>query len=147
MNALNDPSVIQALYKASCAGVKIKLLVRGICALRPGVKGVSENIKVYSVVGRFLEHSRVYVFGSGRDRQVFISSADWMPRNLYHRVEVAVPVLDASLKSRVVRETLDYYFKDNQFAWLLQSSGRYKRRKTTRKPVSAQAVLMKELSD
>jgi polyphosphate kinase len=89
----------------------------------------------------------VYVFGSGRDRQVFISSADWMPRNLYHRVEVAVPVLDASLKSRVVRETLDYYFKDNQFAWLLQSSGRYKRRKTTRKPVSAQAVLMKELSD
>ena len=147
MNALSDMSVIQALYKASCAGVKIKLLVRGICALRPGVNGVSENIKVYSVVGRFLEHTRVYVFGSGRDRQVYISSADWMPRNLYHRVEVAVPVLDASLKRRVVRETLDYYFKDNQFAWLLQSTGRYKRRKTSRKPVSAQAVLMKELSD
>lgn len=147
MNALNDPTVIKALYKASCAGVKIKLLVRGICALRPGVKGVSENIKVYAVVGRFLEHSRVYVFGAGRDRQVFISSADWMPRNLYHRVEVAVPVLDMSLKNRVVRETLDYYFKDNQFAWLLQSSGRYKRRKTARKAVSAQATLINELSE
>ncbi len=147
MNALNDPTVIKALYKASCAGVKIKLLVRGICALRPGVKGVSENIKVYAVVGRFLEHSRVYVFGAGRDRQVFISSADWMPRNLYHRVEVAVPVLDMSLKNRVVRETLDYYFKDNQFAWLLQSSGRYKRRKTARKAVSAQAALINELSE
>lgn len=146
MNSLNDESVIRALYRASCAGVKIKLLVRGVCALRPGVKGVSENIRVISVVGRFLEHSRVYVFGNGRDKQVFISSADWMPRNLYHRVEIAVPLIDPELKNRVVREALDVYFKDNQFSWVLQSNGRYKRRKTSGKPVSAQALLMQRYS-
>ncbi len=146
MNSLNEETVIQALYKASCAGVKIKLLVRGTCALRPGVKGVSDNISVYSVVGRFLEHSRVYVFGHDDQSEVFISSADWMPRNLYHRVEVAVPVLDEVLKGRVVRETLDIYFKDNQFCWSLQSDGRYKRRKTTGKSVNAQEILIKKLS-
>lgn len=146
MNALNEPVIIQALYRASNAGVDIKLLVRGICTLRPGVKGVSENIQVYSVVGRFLEHSRIYAFGVKDDQQVYLSSADWMPRNMLHRVEVAVPVLDDQLRAQVVQETLDNYFADNQLCWLLRSNGTYKKRKTTAEPFSAQQKLMKKYS-
>ena len=101
--------------------------MRGICALRPGVPGVSENIRVVSVIGRFLEHSRVYAFGSEGDEEVYLSSADWMPRNMFHRVEVAVPVLDAKIRSRVLRETIDDYFRDNGFAWELQADGSYHR--------------------
>ena len=144
MNALNEPIIIQALYRASNAGVDIKLLVRGICSLRPGVKGVSENIQVFSVVGRFLEHSRIYAFGPSGEEQVFLSSADWMPRNMLHRVEVAVPVLDEQLRQRVVQESLDYYFADNQLCWLLQSNGRYKRRKVLSEPFSAQQSLINQ---
>ena len=127
MNALNEPEIIQALYQASNAGVKVRLLVRGICALRPGVTGVSENIRVVSVIGRFLEHSRVYAFGVEGEEEVYISSADWMPRNMFHRVEVAVPVLDDKLRARVMRESIDSYFRDNCFAWELQADGSYQR--------------------
>jgi len=131
MNALNEPQIIQALYQASNAGVKVRLLVRGICALRPGVAGVSENIRVVSVIGRFLEHSRVYAFGVEGEEEVFISSADWMPRNMFHRVEVAVPVLDDKLRARVMEESIDSYFRDNCFAWQLQADGSYQRLRTT----------------
>ena len=147
MNSLNEPQIIQALYQASSAGVQIKLLVRGICALRPGVSGVSENIQVKSVVGRFLEHSRVYAFGPEGEEEVFISSADWMPRNMHHRVEVAVPVLDAKLRARVLEESIDCFFRDNGFAWELQADGSYRRQNdtSTAAPYSAQAQLQKRL--
>ncbi len=141
MNSLTEPRIIKALYRASNAGVKIKLLVRGICALKPGIKGVSANIEVYSVLGRFLEHSRVYVFGPASHERVYLSSADWMPRNMFHRVEIAVPVIDRELSQRVIHETLDCYFADNQFSWVLQADGSYKRRKTDGAAYSAQQAL------
>ncbi|MDE2089127.1 MAG: polyphosphate kinase 1, partial [Gammaproteobacteria bacterium] len=106
MNALVEPQVVQALYQASQAGVKIDLIVRGICCLRPGINGVSENIRVRSIVGRFLEHSRVYYFENGGDNEVLCSSADWMERNFFRRVEVCFPIEDQDLSRRVVRETL-----------------------------------------
>lgn len=146
MNSLTEPQLIRALYQASGAGVTIRLLVRGICALRPGVEGLSDNITVISVLGRFLEHSRVYAFGIEETRQVYISSADWMSRNMFHRVEVAVPVLDETLRERVVRESLDYYFDDNQFSWELGADGCYKRRKVVKEPFSAQMTLLEEVS-
>ncbi len=127
LNALNEPEIIQALYMASKAGVKVRLLVRGICALRPGVPEISENIRVVSVVGRFLEHARVYAFGPEGEEEVYLSSADWMPRNMFHRVEVAVPVLDNKLRAQVLEESIDMYFSDNTFAWELQADGRYQR--------------------
>jgi len=119
MNALLDKNVVQALYRASQAGVQIDLMVRGICALRPGVRGVSENIRVRSIVGRFLEHSRIYYFGNGGDEEVYIGSADWMPRNLYERVEVLVPLRDELLRERVRHEILDAYLADNRKARIL----------------------------
>ncbi len=131
MNSLNEPQIIEALYQASNAGVKVRLLVRGICALRPGVAGVSENIRVVSVIGRFLEHSRVYAFGPDGEEEVYLSSADWMPRNMFHRVEVAVPMLDDKLRLRVLEESIDGYFRDNCFAWELQSDGSYRRVQAT----------------
>src|SRR5205085_11330992 len=109
MNALLDKNVIQALYRASQAGVKIELLVRGMCSLRPGVPGVSENITVRSIVGRFLEHTRIFYFENAGDEEIYISSADWMPRNLYERVEVMCPVLDLSLLQRIKDEVLAAY--------------------------------------
>lgn len=144
MNSLNEPQIIQALYEASRAGVKIRLLVRGICALRPGVEGLSENIRVFSVLGRFLEHSRVYMFGAEGEETVYLSSADWMPRNMFHRVEIAVPVLDKELRQRVIRESLDYYFKDDLFSWELDSNGAYHRRESSNGGFSAQNTLLKE---
>src|SRR6202044_2593827 len=104
MNALLDKNIITALYAASQAGVKIDLIVRGVCALRPGVRGVSDNIRVRSIVGRFLEHSRIYYFGNGGDEEIYMGSADWMPRNLYERVEVLVPLRDEVLRDRVRHE-------------------------------------------
>lgn len=130
MNSLNEPLLIEELYRASSAGVKVRLLVRGICALRPGVAGVSDNIRVVSVIGRFLEHSRVYAFGAEAG-EVYLSSADWMPRNMFHRVEVAVPVLNDKLRSRVLAESIDSYFQDNCFAWELHADGSYKRLQST----------------
>ena len=119
MNALLDQSVVQALYRASQAGVQIDLIVRGICALRPGVRGVSDNIRVRSIVGRFLEHSRIYYFSNAGDEEIYIGSADWMPRNLYERVEVLVPLRSELLRDRVRHEILNAYLADNRKARIL----------------------------
>src|SRR5882762_7033230 len=127
MNALVDKKVIMALYRASQAGVEIDLLVRGICGLRPGVRGVSDRIKVRSIVGRFLEHSRIYFFANGGEEQVYIGSADWMPRNLYERVEVLVPLRDEFIRERVRHEILDAYLADNRKARILRRDGSYRR--------------------
>jgi polyphosphate kinase len=119
MNALLDRGVVQALYRASQAGVQIDLIVRGICALRPGVRGVSHNIRVRSIVGRFLEHSRIYYFANAGDEEIYMGSADWMPRNLYERVEVLVPLRSESLRDRVRHEILNAYLADNRKARIL----------------------------
>ncbi len=129
MNALLDESVIRALYAASSDGVKIDLIVRGACALRPGVPGLSENIRVRSIVGRFLEHSRIYYFRNNLAHDVYLASADWMNRNLFRRVEVAFPVLDKTLKKQVIAHGLNPYLKDNMNAWELAADGKYHRRK------------------
>src|SRR5215471_5505710 len=125
MNALLDKSIVQALYRASQAGVEIDLIVRGICALRPGVRGVSDNIRVRSIVGRYLEHSRIYYFANGGEEEIYIGSADWMPRNLYERVEVLVPVRDEMLRGRVRHEILDAYLADNRKARILLKDATY----------------------
>jgi polyphosphate kinase len=127
MNSLQDPEIVEALYAASNAGVKVDLLVRGICCLRPGIAGLSENIRVVSVIDRFLEHSRAYYFRHGGAKKLYLSSADWMPRNFYSRYEVAFPVKDATLK-RYVRDTiLGKGLSDNQKAWQLKPDGSYAR--------------------
>ncbi len=147
MNSLTDESVIKALYEASQAGVRIDLIVRGACSLRPGVPGLSENIKVRSIVGRFLEHTRVFYFRNDLKHDVYLSSADWMNRNLYRRVEVAFPIRLPALKRRVLREGLHPYLKDNVNAWELGSDGHYRRKKTRsgQKAASAQQQLMEML--
>jgi polyphosphate kinase len=144
MNSLLDKNVIEALYRASQAGVKIDLTVRGMCSLRPGVPGVSDNIVVRSVVGRLLEHSRIFYFENGGDDEVYISSADWMPRNLYERVEVLCPVLDESLKLRMKEEILAAYMADNVKARLLNRNGEYARlpRRRGEQDFSAQDFLI-----
>jgi polyphosphate kinase len=126
MNALVEPEIIQALYRASQAGVKIDLIVRGMCSLRPGVKGMSENIQVRSIIGRFLEHHRVYSFANGGNLELYLSSADWMERNLFRRVEVAFPLLDSELRERV-QQQLHGYLADTAQSWLLQPDGYYQR--------------------
>jgi polyphosphate kinase len=143
MNALVEPQVIEALYKASNAGVQIDLIVRGVCALRPGVPGVSENIRVRSIVGRFLEHSRVFYFENGGDPEMFCASADWMERNFFRRVEVAFPILQRTHRERILRD-LDFYLRDNTQAWRLLPDGTYERlRPAAGEPaVSAQAELI-----
>jgi polyphosphate kinase len=125
MNALNEPSVVRALYAASQAGVRIDLIVRGACTLRPGVPGVSDNIRVRSIVGRFLEHSRVYWFANAGDPELFCASADWLERNLLRRVETCFPIIDPHLAARVKDEALDNYLADNLSAWELQADGGY----------------------
>jgi polyphosphate kinase len=149
MNALLDESVIRALYAASADGVKIDLIVRGACALRPGVPGLSENIRVRSIVGRFLEHSRIFYFRNDLAHDVYLGSADWMNRNLFRRIEVAFPVLDKALKKRVISEGLNPYLKDNADAWELDPNGTYKKRKPQgkRTPFSAQQYLMHMLGN
>lgn len=129
VNALLEPHVIEALYAASQAGVKIDLIVRGVCALRPGVPGLSENIRVRSIVGRFLEHSRIYHFHADGANEVWLSSADWMGRNLHRRVEVAFPVRDRRLKARVLSEGIAVHLRDNVMAWTMDADGHYTRRK------------------
>lgn len=144
LNSLVDPKIIDALYAASQAGVKIKLNIRGICCLRPGVKGLSENISVVSVVDRFLEHGRVMFFYHGGDERVFISSADWMPRNLDRRVELLVPIDDRALRTRLI-SLLETYFDDNVKARRLHSDGSYSRVKQGKNsPHRAQEVLFRE---
>jgi len=127
LNSLSDQPVIKALYRASQAGVPINLLVRGICGLRPGIEGISENICVRSIVDRFLEHSRILVFGPDEEAKVFLSSADWMPRNFYRRVEVMFPIESEPLKRRMLTEIIPTYWRDNLHARELQSDGTYKR--------------------
>jgi polyphosphate kinase len=139
MNALLDKNIIMALYRASQAGLEIDLIVRGMCALRPGIRGVSENIRVRSIVGRFLEHSRIFYFANGGQEEVYLGSADWMPRNLYDRVEVMFPLKDAMLRDRVKHEILDSYLADKLKSRLLQKDGRYIRAwqgQGRRKPMS-----------
>ncbi|KAF1707159.1 polyphosphate kinase 1 [Pseudoxanthomonas sacheonensis] len=144
INAINEPRIIRALYAASQAGVGIDLIVRGACALRPGVPGVSENIRVRSIVGRFLEHSRIYWFGNDGDPELYCASADWLERNLLHRVETCFPILDEDLAERVFKEALQNYLDDNANAWELDADGEY--RKLTpaegETPHSAQAALL-----
>lgn len=127
MNALLDKNVIMALYQASQAGVEIDLVVRGMCALRPGIRGISERIRVRSIVGRFLEHSRIFYFANGGEEEIYLSSADWMPRNLYERVELMFPVLDPLLRERIRQEILHAYLSDTLKARMLQRDGSYVR--------------------
>jgi len=132
MNAVVDPPVIQALYRASQAGVEIDLIVRGQCALVPGVRGLSSRIRVRSIVGRFLEHSRIYYFGNGGKPELYLGSADWMQRNLYERVEVIFPVKDPQLCQRICTEILSAYLADTRKARLLGSDGTYSRPRSVR---------------
>jgi len=127
MNALNEPQVVRALYQASQAGVQIDLIVRGACTLRPGVPGVSDNIRVRSIVGRFLEHSRVYWFGNDGAPELFCASADWLERNLLRRVETCFPILEPEIAERVYREALQNYLDDNCNAWELHADGIYRK--------------------
>lgn len=146
-NSLTDPKVIRALYKASQAGVKIDLVVRGMCCLRPGIAGVSHNIQVRSIIGRFLEHTRVFYFLGGGEEKIYLSSADWMERNLDKRVETCFPVEGKKLILRVKKE-LESYLSDNTQAWVLQADGRYQRTSPSgnANPRSAQAGLLEKLT-
>jgi polyphosphate kinase len=127
MNALLEEGVINALLAASQAGVEIDLVIRGACALRPGVPGISENIRVRSILGRFLEHHRVWFFANAGDPDVWLSSADWMGRNMFKRIEVAFPVRDPALRRRVVDEGLLVYLADNRDAWTLGADGAWRK--------------------
>jgi len=132
MNALLEPQIIEELYLASSAGVKIDLIVRGVCALKPGIEGLSANIRVRSVVGRFLEHSRVFHFQNDGAEDVYLASADWMGRNFFRRIELCFPVLDPALKRRVIREGLQPYLDDNCQAWEMTAEGVYEQQKPRR---------------
>ena len=145
LNALVEPRSIQALYAASQAGVEVDLIVRGMCALRPGVPGVSERIRVRSVVGRFLEHTRVFYFQNGGEAEVYCGSADWAERNFFRRVEVCFPILDEALRTRVTDELM-LYLADNQQAWELLADGAYRRvEHGAAAAVSAQQTLLERL--
>lgn len=148
MNSLIEPQTIQALYRASQAGVKIELIIRGICCLRPGVPDVSDNIHVRSVMGRFLEHPRVFYFANNGEEELYCSSADWMPRNFFRRVEVAFPILDPKLRKRVIQEAFELHLQDNTQAWELNADGHYQRRhpQPSETALSAQSRLMQLFS-
>lgn len=148
LNALVEPDVIRALLEASVAGVHVDLIVRGICCLRPGIPGVSENIRVRSVIGRFLEHSRCCYFHNNGVEEVFCASADWMDRNLYRRIEIMYPILDPGMKQRLIRD-LDTYLADNTEAWELNPAGTYRHTspRENENAISAQSTLLRELSE
>lgn len=147
MNSLAEPHIIHALYAASAAGVRIDLIVRGTCGLRPGIAGVSENIRVRSIVGRFLEHARVCYFHNGGEPDLLCSSADWMERNFFRRVEVCFPVEVKTLRERMVHD-LEIYLQDNTQAWDLHSDGSYQRVTAQgQTPISAQSVLLDEFAE
>jgi polyphosphate kinase len=146
MNALLEPQVIEALYKASQAGVKVDLVIRGVCALRPQVKGLSENIRVRSIVGRFLEHTRIFHFRNGGEWELMLSSADWMDRNFFKRIELAFPVLDPKAKRRVMKEGLKAYLDDGVQSWEMQPDGSFRRNKAGGKSKSAQRTLLEALA-
>jgi polyphosphate kinase len=143
LNALVEPEIIKALYRASQAGVEIDLIVRGACSLRPGVPGISENIRVRSIIGRFLEHPRVFFFGNGGDPEVWLSSADWMERNFFRRVEVAFPILDKKNRERIITE-LNAYLEDTAQAWRLSADGSYARPEGTAGARGIQQKLLDE---
>lgn len=128
MNALVDSQIIHALYEASQAGVEVDLIIRGICCLRPGVAGLSERIRVISIIGRFLEHSRIWMFGNAGEPEYYFGSADWMPRNLDRRVEVVTPVANALFQKRL-QSVLDVCLHDNRQAWDLLADGTYVQRR------------------
>ena len=146
MNSLVDPKIIKALYKASQAGVKVTLNIRGICCLTPGVPGLSENIRVISIIDRFLEHSRIIYAYHGGDEVVYISSADWMPRNLDRRIELLVPVTDSECRQKLIN-TLNTCLADNVKAKVLQADGSYALISTDDKALRSQAVLQKSAED
>jgi polyphosphate kinase len=147
MNALSETHTIDALYEASRAGVKIDLIVRGVCALRPGIEGISENIRVRSIVGRFLEHSRVFYFLNDGAHEIYLSSADWMGRNFFNRIETCFEVEDKRLQQRIFKECLSNYLADNTRAWLLRSDGSYTRSKPgNARPRDAQQILLEEIA-
>jgi polyphosphate kinase len=142
MNSLVDPPVIEALYRASRLGVQIDLIVRGLCALRPGIPGVSENIRVRSIVGRFLEHSRVCFFANDGASELYLASADWMERNFFRRFEVCFPVREQTHRERILRD-LEACLTDNTRAWILGRDGRYLRcERGADAPQDAQAALL-----
>jgi polyphosphate kinase len=148
MNALEDEGVIEELYAASRAGVPVDLVVRGVCCLRPGVPGLSENIRVKSVVGRFLEHHRISVFANGAalpssNANVFMSSADWMTRNLDRRIEVLVPLESDATNRYVAEHIMQTYLKDSAQSWVLQSDGEYIRSREVDSHVSAEEIFMR----
>jgi polyphosphate kinase len=146
MNALAEPQIVMALYRASQAGVKVDLIVRGVCILRPGVRGVSESIRVLSIVGRFLEHTRVFYFENA-EPGLYLSSADWMGRNFFNRVETCFPIHDERVGARILEE-LRRYLADNCQAWVEQSDGSYQRAQGGRgKRRSAQDELLRSLAD
>ena len=145
MNSLLEPEIITALYAAGMAGVRIDLIVRGVCSLRPGVKGLSENIRVRSVIGRFLEHHRIFYFHANGKQNIYLSSADWMERNFFRRIEISFPVLEPRLKRRVLKEGLKPYLADNSQAWEMNSSGEYRIKPTRRRRVCAQELLLADL--
>ncbi|ANM30191.1 polyphosphate kinase [Acidobacteria bacterium Mor1] len=148
MNSLIEPQIIRALYRASQDGVQIDLVVRGVCCLRPGVPGISENIRVVSVVGRFLEHSRTYHFHAGGEGVTLCSSADWMPRNLFRRVETAFPIEHPELRQRVIEEGLEAYVRDSCNAWVMQPDGDYMKVSSgDEKPFNAQRHLLESLAE
>ncbi|MDO8958421.1 MAG: polyphosphate kinase 1 [Rhodocyclaceae bacterium] len=147
MNSLLEPEIIEALYAASQAGVQIDLIVRGVCCLRPGVPGLSENIHVRSVIGRFLEHHRIYYFHADGAEKLYLASADWMERNFFRRIEVCFPVLDPKLKRRVIKEGLRNYLADNCQAWDMDSEGQYRIKPTRRVRVCSQDLLLVLLAE
>lgn len=142
MNSLLEPQVVEALYRASQAGVKIQLIVRGVCALRPGIHGVSDNITVRSIVGRFLEHERVYYFQNDGQENVFLASADWMGRNFFRRIETCIPIRNAKLKRQIIKESLRLYLQDNVDAWEMSGDGSYRHKHSNSHPRCAQMLLL-----
>lgn len=147
LNAITDSKMIQLLYKASQAGVKIDMIVRGICCLKPGVPGVSDNIRVISIIGRFLEHSRIFYFQYNGSERIYLSSADWMERNFYHRVEIAFPIEDPTLRAQL-KETLLTYLADRSQSWQLDANGHYKRLSAgSKKSKGAQEVFLQKLAE
>jgi len=145
MNSLLEPQVIEALYEASQAGVSIDLIVRGVCSLRTGIKGLSENIRVRSLIGRFLEHHRIFCFHAGGEQKIYLSSADWMERNFFRRIEISFPILEPRLKRRILKEGLKSYLEDNAQAWEMDSEGEYRIKPSRRNRVSGQEVLLADM--
>ena len=144
MNQLIDPEIIRKLYAASCSGVKIELIIRGLCALRPGVKGVSENIIVRSIIGRFLEHTRVFYFQNNGSAITYLSSADWMGRNFFRRVEATFPIDDERIANRVL-DDLELYLSDDSQSWTLNSDGTYTEVSDSEGEYTAQSELLRRI--